>query len=58
MRMYTVENYSLYKAQKEIIEELKQELLKKTTTERQRNIIKETCNAVARRHKFDDIKQK
>lgn len=33
----------LYNAQKTIIEELKQELLKKAETEHQRNVIKETC---------------
>ena len=46
----------LYNAQKAILEELKQELLKKADTERQRNIIKEVCNSVARKHKFDDIR--
>lgn len=44
----------LYNAQKAIIEEVKQELLKKADTERQRNAIKEVCNSVARKHKFDD----
>lgn len=46
----------LYNAQKAILEEVKQELLKKTDTERQRNIIKETCNSIARKHKFDDMR--
>lgn len=46
----------LYNAQKAILEEVKQELLKKADTERQRNIIKETCNNIARKHKFDDIR--
>ena len=46
----------LYNAQKAILEEVKQELLKKADTERQRNIIKETCNSVARKHKFDDMR--
>lgn len=46
----------LYNAQKAILEEVKQELLKKADTERQRNIIKEICNSVARKHKFDDIR--
>jgi hypothetical protein len=46
----------LYNAQKEILEEVKQELLKKSETERQRNIIKETCNSIARKHKFDDVR--
>ena len=44
----------LYNAQKEVLEEVKQELLKRTESERQRNIIKEVCNSVARKHKFDD----
>lgn len=35
---------------------VKQELLKKAETERQRNVIKEVCRAVARKHKFDDLK--
>ena len=48
----------LYNAQKEVLEEVKQELLKKTESERQRNIIKEVCNSIARKHKFDDIKQR
>lgn len=43
-------------AQKSVIEEVKQELLKKAETERQRNVIKEVCRAVARKHKFDDLK--
>ena len=46
----------LYNTQKAIIEELKQELLKKAETEHQRNVIKETCKNIARKHKFDDIK--
>ena len=46
----------LYNAQKEMLEEVKQELLKKAETERQRNIIKEVCNSIARKHKFDDMK--
>lgn len=46
----------IYNAQKAIVEEIKQELLKKATTERQRNVIKDTCNDVARKHKFDDMK--
>ena len=46
----------IYNAQKQILEEVKQELLKNAETERQRNVIKETCRSVARRHKFDDIK--
>lgn len=41
---------------KEIIEELKQELLKTAETERQRNIIKETCNSIARKHRLDDVR--
>ena len=49
-------NRILYNAQKAILEEVKQELLKKADTERQRNIIKEVCNSVARKHKFDDIR--
>lgn len=48
-------NRELYNAQKQILEEFKQELLKKAETDRQRNVIKETCRSVARRHKFDDI---
>lgn len=46
----------LYNAQKQIIEEIKQELLKKADTERQRNVIKEVCNSVARKHQFDDMR--
>ena len=46
----------LYNAQKEVLEEVKQALLKKAETERQRNIIKEVCNSIARKHKFDDIR--
>jgi hypothetical protein len=46
----------LYNAQKEVLEEVKQALLKKAETERQRNIIKEVCNNIARKHKFDDIR--
>lgn len=46
----------IYNAQKLILEEIKQELLKKAETERQRNVIKETCRSVARRHRFDDMK--
>ena len=49
-------NRVLYNAQKQIIEEVKQELLKKTETERQRNVIKEVCNSVARKHQFDDLR--
>lgn len=45
----------LYNAKKEVLEEVKQELLKKADTERQRNIIKEVCNSIARKHKFDDM---
>ena len=48
----------LYNAQKEVLEEVKQELLKKAETERQKNIIKEVCNSVARKYKFDDMKSK
>lgn len=46
----------LYNAQKQIIEEIKQELLKKAETERQRNVIKEVCNSVARKHQLDDMR--
>lgn len=46
----------LFNAQRAILEEVKQELLKKADTERQRNIIKETYNSVARKHKFDDMR--
>lgn len=46
----------LYNAQKAVLEEVKQELLKKAETERQRNVIKEVCNSIARKHKFDDMK--
>lgn len=46
----------LYNVQKSIIEEIKQELLKKAETERQKNVIKEICNSVARKHRFDDLK--
>lgn len=46
----------IYNAQKEVLEEVKQALLKKAETERQRNIIKEVCNSIARKHKFDDIR--
>lgn len=49
-------DHILYNAQKSIIEEVKQELLKTAETERQKNIIKEVCRAVARKHKFDDLK--
>ena len=49
-------NRILYYVQKTIIEEIKQELLKKAEIERQRNIIKEVCNSVARKHKFDELK--
>lgn len=45
----------LYNAQQAVIEEVKQELLKKAETERQKNIIKEVCNQVKRKHRFDDI---
>lgn len=48
----------LYNAQKEILEEVKQELLKRAETERQKNVIKEVCNSIARKHKFDDTKSK
>lgn len=47
----------IYNAQKQMLEEVKQELLKKAETERQRNVIKETCRSVARRHRFDDMKK-
>lgn len=46
----------LYNAQKEVLEEVKQELLKRAETERQRNTIKEVCNSIARKHKFDDMR--
>lgn len=46
----------LYNAQKAVLEEVKQALLKKAETERQRNIIKEVCSSIARKHKFDDIR--
>lgn len=46
----------LYNAQKSVIEEVKQELLKTAETEHQRNVIKEVCRSVARKHKFDDSK--
>lgn len=45
----------LYNAQKSIIEEVKQELLKKVKTEHQKNVIKEVCRSVAKKHKFDDL---
>lgn len=45
----------LYNAQKAIIEEVKQELLKEAGTEHQRNVIKEVCRVVAKKHKFDDL---
>lgn len=48
----------LYNAQKTVIEEVKQELLKKAETERQRNVIKEVCNSIAKKHKFNDVKRK
>lgn len=51
-------NRVLYNAQKAVLEEVKQELLKKAETERQRNIIKEVCNSIAKKHKFDDVKSK
>ena len=46
----------IYNVQKQILEEVKQELLKKAETERQRNVIKETCRSVARRHKFEEMR--
>ena len=46
----------LYNAQKEVLEEVKQELLKRAETPRERNVIKEVCNDIARKHKFDDIR--
>lgn len=49
-------NRELYNAQKQILEEFKQELLKKAENDRQRNVVKETSRIIARRHKFDDIK--
>ena len=48
----------LYNAQKSVLEEVKQELLKKAETERQRNVIKEVCNSIARKHRFDDRYEK
>lgn len=46
----------LYNAQKSVIEEVKQELLKKAETEHQRNVIKEVCRDIARKHKMDDYR--
>jgi len=50
-----VSNRVLYNAQKMVIEEVKNELLKRTESERQRNVVKEVCNTVARKHRFDDM---
>ena len=46
------ETHTISQKQNEIAEEIKNELLKKVTTEHERNIIKDTINAVKRRHKF------
>lgn len=51
---FKVNRRVLYNAQKAAIEEVKQELLKRAESERQRNVIKEVCNNVARKHRFDD----
>lgn len=48
-------NRVLYNAQKMVIEEVKNELLKRTESERQRNVVKEVCNTVARKHRLDDM---
>lgn len=48
-------NRVLYNAQKMVIEEVKNELLKRTESERQRNVVKEVCNTVARKHRFDGM---
>lgn len=48
----------LYNAQKSIIEEVKQELLKRAETEHQRNVSKEVLRTIARKHKFDNLKVK
>lgn len=48
-------NRVLYNAQKMVIEEVKNELLKRTESERQRNVVKEVCNTVTRRHRFDGM---
>ena len=45
----------LYNTQKAIIEEVKQEFLKLACSDRQKNVIKETCNKIARKHSMDDI---
>ena len=47
------EDYILKKKQNEIAEEIKNELLKKADTERQKNIIKDTINSIKRKHRFD-----
>lgn len=48
-------NDVLYNAQKRMIEEIKQTFLKKTEFGRQRNVIKETCNEITKKHYFDDV---
>ena len=47
------EDYIIKKKQNEIAEEIKNELLKKADTERQKNIIKDTINSIKRKHRFD-----
>jgi hypothetical protein len=49
------QKYSISRIQDEIAEEIKDELLKKCETDRQRNIVKETINKVKRNHRFDTM---
>ena len=51
------EEYKIRQKQNEIAEEIKNELLKKTETEHQRNVIKETINGIKRKHRFDYLKK-
>lgn len=51
------EEYKIRQKQNEIAEEIKNELLKKTETEYQRNVIKETINGIKRKHRFDYLKK-
>ena len=46
------EQYKIWQEQCKIAEEIKSELLKKTETEHQRNVIKEVINAIKRKYRL------
>ena len=46
------ERYKIWQEQCKIAEEIKSELLKKTETEHQRNIIKEVINDIKRKYRL------